>query len=207
MNMKISVLVLAGWTLWGAGAGAGFAEETAASHILKAYEFESKKQYRQAIESYTAALSIEEDSPVALVRRAYCLVQDGKFKEAGEDLKAASVAVPSSISDYQTLAWLKATAPFEVVRDGVLAVTYAQKAHKEKPSPASYDTLAAAYAEMGIYQKARNILMEGLKKFPDSDRAAAMRQRLTLYNRKEAYRETWLKEDNRELDKAIRKSR
>ncbi len=203
----IRIAYFIGLVLLGTGAWSAVAEETVAAHILKAYEFESKKQYRQAIDAYSAALKIQEDSPVALVRRAYCLVQEGDFKMAGEDLKAASIAVPASISDYQTLAWLKATAPFEVVRDGVIAVTYAQKAHKENPSPASYDTLAAAYAEMGIYQKARNLILEGLKKFPDSERGPAMRQRLALYNQQEAYRETWLKEENRELEKSIRKAR
>jgi tetratricopeptide (TPR) repeat protein len=183
------------------------AEETAASHILRAYEFESQKQYAQAVDAYTAALGIQEDSPVALVRRAYCLVQQGRFKEAAEDLKVASTSVPVSISDYQTLAWLKATAPFEIVRDGVVAVTYAQKVHEEEPSPASFDILAAAYAEMGMYQKARNLVMQGLKKFPDQERAPAMRQRLALYKEMKAYRESWLEEESRELEKAIRKAR
>ena len=201
MNYKSAILGI----LWSAlSLLPAQAEESPAAHILKGYEHESQKQFREAVEAYSRALAVEEDSPVALVRRAYCRTQIGAFREAAEDLKAASISVPVSISDYQTLAWLKATAPFEVVRDGVLAVTYAGKAHKETPSAASYDALAAAYAKMGIFQKARNLIMEGLKKFPDSDRAAAMRQRLELYNQNKPYHESWLQEENREFERSLR---
>lgn len=163
--------------------------------VMGGYESESSKNYARAIDQYTQALELKDESVTVLVRRAYSYVQLGKFEEAGEDLKAATFATPVSMSDYTSLAWLKATCPFDIIRDGVVAVAYAKKAMKERQSAETFDILAAAYAEMRDYQRARNMVLEGLKRFPDSPRADAMRERLELYNNKKAFREEWVTDD------------
>lgn len=174
--------------------------------VMGGYAQEEKKDYSAAVESYTRALALKEESVIAMIRRAYSLVQIGEFEKAGQDLKEVSFLTPVSMSDYTSLAWLKATCPFEVIRDGPLAVAYARKAMKESPSAETYDILAAAYAEMNDFQRARNTVLEAIKRFPDSPRVAAMRKRLALYNQKKAYRESWVEEEDSKMDRTIRKA-
>lgn len=164
--------------------------------VMGGYEQEGKKNYAGAIELYSKALELKEESVTVLVRRAYAYVQLGKYEQAGKDLKAATYATPISMSDYTSLAWLKATCPFDIIRDGVVAVAYAKKAMKERESAETFDILGAAYAEMNDFQRARNMVLEGLKRFPDSPRSEAMRERLELYNRKKPFREVWVKEED-----------
>ena len=175
--------------------------------VMGGYEYEEKKEYDRAIESYTKALELREESVTVLIRRAYSWVQLGKFTEAGQDLKTATFATPVSMSDYTSLAWLKATCPFEIIRDGVVAVAYAKKAMKERQSAETFDILGAAYAEMKDYQRARNMVLEGLKRFPESPRAEAMKKRLELYNDKKPFREQWIEdEDAKQANKKVDKS-
>ncbi len=175
--------------------------------VMGGYESESKKDYSQAVEQYTQALEIKEESVTVLIRRAYSYVQLGKFEEAGHDLKAATYATPISMSDYNSLAWLKATCPFDIIRDGVVAVAYAKKAMKERESAETFDILGAAYAEMNDFQRARNMVLEGLKRFPDSPRAGEMKKRLDLYNQKKSFREQWVKdEDVKDAHKTVDKT-
>ena len=86
---------------------------------------------------------------------------------------------------------VRATSPLPGYRDGALAVAYAQRALKESESAENYDILAAAYAEMGEFQKARDTLEAGIKFFGDSSRLPEMQERLLLYREKKKYREDW----------------
>lgn len=203
--MKVGVLITGalGFLLL---QGHGFAAESASDFVLEGYELESARNFAGAEAAYSKSIELNPEQPAALIRRAYCRVQIGDFQGAGEDLKQASITSPQNVTDYLSLAWMRATAPFEVVRDGILAITYAKKAHKEQPSPTSYDTLAAAYAEFGDYNRARHLIMEALKKFPDSDREADMRKRLELYKAKKPFHAVWLDEDSRDLERSIEKA-
>lgn len=195
------------FVLVGGGVLSSFGEEKPgfSDLVMGGYAYEEKKDYASAVENYTRALEIKEESVVVLIRRAYCLVQLGEFEKAGQDLKEVSFLMPVSMSDYTSLAWLKATCPFEIIRDGPLAVAYASKAMKERQSAETYDILAAAYAEMNDFQRARYTILEGIKRFPDSARIPAMKNRLELYKEKKAYRESWVNEPA-QADRTIRKS-
>jgi tetratricopeptide (TPR) repeat protein len=173
--------------------------------VMGGYAHEEQKNFSAAVDNYSRALALKEESVIVLIRRAYSFVQLGEFEKAGKDLKEVSFLMPVSMSDYTSLAWLKATCPFEIIRDGPLAVAYASKAMKERKSAETYDILAAAYAEMNDFQRARNTVLEGIKRFPDSPRVPAMRERLALYNQKKPYRESWVDEEA-QVDRTIRKS-
>jgi tetratricopeptide (TPR) repeat protein len=165
---------------------------TFADWVLKGFEYERQENFPAAIEAYTEALKLNEESPTAYVRRAVSAAKAGQLERAAMDLREANLLTPVSMTDYTTLAWLLATCPIKSVRDGTRAVAFAQKALTENESPETYDILAAAYAEMGNFHKARNLLQEGIKKFPDSSRIPVMRERLGLYNDKKPFREVWL---------------
>lgn len=166
--------------------------------VLRGFELEQNGRFAEAVEAYTRALEINEESATATIRRAICAAKSGQLDRAAMDLRDANLLQPVSLTDYTTLAWVLATSPIKSVRDGTRAVAFAQKALKDSPSADTYDILAAAYAEMGNFQKAQNVLIEGLKKYPDAPRATAMKERLELYKQKKPFREQWLEDDRSE---------
>jgi tetratricopeptide (TPR) repeat protein len=168
------------------------AEPSFSDLILRGFENEKKEQYQAAFDDYSAALKLNEESPTAYVRRAFCAAKLGQLERAAYDLREASLVPPVTMTDYTTMAWLLATSPIKHVRDGTRAVAYGQKALIENDSIDNHDILAAAYAEMGNFQKARDVLLAGMKKYPDSPRIAAMQSRLEIYNQKKPYRDEWL---------------
>jgi len=180
------------------------AEPSFSDLILRGFENEKKEQYQAAFDDYSAALKLNEESPTAYVRRAFCAVKLGQLERAAYDLREASLVPPVTMTDYTTMAWLLATSPIKHVRDGTRAVAYGQKALTENDSIDNHDILAAAYAEMGNFQKARDLLLAGMKKYPDSPRIPAMQSRLEIYNQKKPYRDEWLPAgDSKKLQQKI----
>lgn len=167
--------------------------EQFAQLIMKAVAKEAREDLEGAVALYDEAYAIDPDSIVVLVRRSICLAKLGRHKEAadGFDLATNPRTRPRTVSDFSSLAWLRATSPIPAYRDGALAVTYAQRALKESESAEHYDVLAAAYAEMGEFQKAKDTLEAGMKFFSESSRLPDMRERLVLYRKKMKYREDW----------------
>jgi spermidine synthase len=88
-----------------------------------------------------------------------------------------------------------ATAPQESIRNGPEAVDLAQRAAQLSGGrePAILDALAAAYAETRQFPKAIDIAQQALtlaSSRNDSALAAALRERIKLYQAGSAYRET-----------------
>lgn len=188
------LLAAGGWAAFPAPAAESTAGAFSAA-VLRGFELERAGQYAAAAEAYTEALKHNEESPTAYVRRAFVSAKAGQLERAAMDLREASLLQPVSMTDYTTMAWLLATHPVKSVRDGTRAVGYAQKAAREAESAETLDILAAAYAEMGNFSQSRNIILAAVKKYPDSPRIPAMRERLELYNQKKPFRDVWLADD------------
>ncbi|MEI8040593.1 MAG: tetratricopeptide repeat protein [Verrucomicrobiota bacterium] len=79
------------------------------------------------------------------------LLQRGQFAEAIGHYRAAIAAQPTNSSCLNNLAWVLATCPQDLVRDGAQAVQLAQQADRLSGgrNPSVLGTLAAAYAEVG----------------------------------------------------------
>jgi len=73
--------------------------------------------------------------------------------------RAAAQNSPQALNDY---AWLLSTSPFDEVRNGQQAVTLAMQAVQRNRSPSYLDTLAAAYAETGKFDRAVETQREAL---------------------------------------------
>jgi tetratricopeptide (TPR) repeat protein len=167
--------------------------EQFAEHALKGFQAEQAKKLSEAVDHYSKALELQPESIYALIRRGICLARLGRNEEAAADLRKATAAgiQARTVSDFSSLAWLRATSPISRFRDGAVAVTLAQRALREQESADHYDILAAAYAEMGNFEQARQTLDRGIKKFPDSPRIPAMKNRMKLYLERKKFQETW----------------
>jgi tetratricopeptide (TPR) repeat protein len=203
--MKMLRFLWPTWSVFLAAVAGAFAQPPTFSElVLQGFAHEQKQDYAAAFEDYTAALKLNEESPTVYVRRAYAAAKLGQLERAAMDLREANLLTPVTMTDYTTMAWLLATCPVKAIRDGTRSVAFAQKAFKESESAETYDILAAAYAEMGNFQRARNLLLEGMKKYPDSPRIPAMKKRLALYNEKKPFRDVWLENsDQKKLQNRV----
>jgi TPR repeat protein len=102
--------------------------------------------------------------------------------------KAAEVGLPSAQNDF---AWMLATSTNASLRNGLLAVTFAERAvTATRRRDASFlDTLAAAYAEAGDFEKAEAIQNEAITLLKDAASKQDYTARLRLYEAKTPYRE------------------
>jgi tetratricopeptide (TPR) repeat protein len=91
------------------------------------------------------------------------------------------------------LAWLLATAPVDEWRNGEEAVQLSEGFANDPKSPAAMlDTLAAAYAEVGQWDKSITIIQRAIEQArmeQSPDLEAACRKRLESYQQKTPYRE------------------
>ena len=118
--------------------------------IARAYQ----KDYTGAIDDYTRALHIKPGYAEALHNRGFAWVKMGDLDRALDDFSGAIKLDPKFIDAYNSKAWILATSDDPRYRDGQKAVELAGKAVKINPAVDSLDTMSAAYAANGQFQKA-----------------------------------------------------
>jgi TPR repeat protein len=89
------------------------------------------------------------------------------------------------------LAWTLATTRYDDLRNGREAVAAASAAIEQRPMPSYLDTMAAAYAELGDFERARTEQMRALGALPADDERmrAEFSERLASYEKGEPWRE------------------
>jgi tetratricopeptide (TPR) repeat protein len=114
----------------------------------------------------------------------------GKPAESRADLERALRVDKTNTKFNNELAWLLATSPDASVRDGHLAVHYAQAANRLSGGhdPALLDTLAAAEAEAGDFESAAREERKALA-LAKSKKVKGGEKRLSLYEKHQPYRE------------------
>ncbi len=125
----------------------------------------------------------------AQLRLFYLLLGRGEDANAVHWIaKAAEQNLPQAQNDY---AWLLSTSHIDHIRDGELALTYAERAVARVESAAYLDTLAAAYAELGRYSEAVSIQERALALVTEagSEEARALAEHLAAYQAGEPWRE------------------
>ena len=121
------------------------------------------------------------------------LADQGELARAVPQLEKVVALVPGDLVAANNLAWLLATCPADGVRNGKRAVAHARRVCSAtgNRNPAFLDTLAAAYAEAGDFDKAVEIAGRAAELVPQDQpaMAAAIRERLALYKARKAYRD------------------
>ena len=114
----------------------------------------------------------------------------GQFELAIRDFQEAVRLMPNGRSANDNLAWFLATCPEERFRDGTQAVSAAKRVCEISQWKSGYDTLAAAYAEAGDFDRAVKYEKEELN---DSSLAPKQREerekRLALFQQRTPFRD------------------
>lgn len=151
-----------------------------------------RKDYDKAIEEFTAIIDSNPNYFFALYNRSECYVRTRKFAPAIKDIEAALQNEAKVPGLHMNLARALATSPDEKLRDGKRALEEAKKAVEmiKYRDGRFLDTLAAAYAEVGEFDKAIETQQKAIDD-PEfmKEEGDDARKRLKLYRDKKPFRD------------------
>src|SRR5206468_3363566 len=93
------------------------------------------------------------------------LIQQGRIREGVEEWQKVLAIQPDNGNAMSNLAWVFATSPEDSLRDGAQAVQLAEHALRISGGriPVIFRTLAAAYAEKGMFVQAIQTAQRGIE--------------------------------------------
>ena len=164
----------------------------------------AQQQLEQTIRNCTSVLQAGEIELDALLDRADAWRQLGRYAEALSDYADAVREDKEEPAGYAGQAWIWATCPDPEFRDGQRAVKSALKAYrmgdimalaidretgKIDSDSSIFATLAAAYAEVGKFDKARKVIADGLLWAREESAKQQLQSYDELYQKQQPYRE------------------
>lgn len=162
--------------------------------VSRGHAYYRQGNYNQAIADYSQAIQVNPDFAEAHVHRADAYADRGRFREAYEDYSRALRLDPASGHAWQAGGWLLSTCPDEQYREADKALKMALYAISlDGETYFKYlDTLAAAYANLGQFDKAVETQTKVVAMVPEDqgEDGKAVRVRLETYKAKKPYRDT-----------------
>ena len=156
--------------------------------------YRGKGDYEQAIGDFDKALELDPKNAKAYSSRGVAYAAKGDHDRAIRDFDQAIELNPAYAHGYNNLAWILATHPEPQLRDGAEAVRLAERAceltHYE--SPATLDTLGAAYAEAGQFDQAVKTAQQAIQlalAAGNEELAKDVQRHLQLYRAEQPWRE------------------
>lgn len=118
--------------------------------------WDKKGNYDKAIADFSQVLRLDPKNILAYNKRGGAWEDKGNYAKAVTDYEQAMRLDPKDAEAYNNLAWIEATCPEQRYRDGKKALANAKQADllTQGKNWDYLDTLAAAYAENGDFQKA-----------------------------------------------------
>ena len=167
---------------------------SAGIHAARGEVFVMQGKPKNARREFEAAVRLEPKTPGAWLGLARLDQLAGRFAGAAEKLAKANKLNPNVPRVLNYSAWLHATAPMASIRNGKKAVEHALQACEltNWQNFGYVDTLAAAYAEQGEFEKATDFQWYALSLIPDDEanaHRAEAEERLALYQQRRKYRE------------------
>lgn len=145
-------------------------------------EFDNKKdtpEYKKSCEEWYAN---------ELARRAFQYEKAGKVDLQYKYIQQIEKVSPISAFAYNSVAWFYAACPNPEYRNGQKAVTFGEKSVSMERNCYNLDSLAAAYAEVGDFDKAVQLQNEAISLCTDQKRKAEYSEVLGGYqNHKRRY--------------------
>jgi tetratricopeptide (TPR) repeat protein len=152
-----------------------------------------KGLYQKALKDIQTAIEIQSKNSDYLHNRAVILTALGHFSEAIKDYKTVIKLNPKSGGSYNNLAWILSTVKDPAYRDCHKAIRLARKSLQFGQNVSWMDTLAAAYAECGEFEKAIHTEEKAYKLSVPHNKN--FRKRIQIYKSGKTYAE-WILERN-----------
>jgi Tfp pilus assembly protein PilF len=124
-----------------------------------------KGQVADALVHYRKLLELQPDNIEVHNIVGTVLIQQGRIREGVEEWQKVLAIQPDNGNAMSNLAWVFATSPEDSVRDGAQAVQLAEQALRISGGriPVIFRTLAAAYAEKGMFAQAIQTAQRGIE--------------------------------------------
>ena len=124
-----------------------------------------KGRIDEAITHYEKALELLPENPDAHVNLGSALLAKGRLQDAIAEYRSALRLAPENTAAQSNLAWLLATSPDPSIRNGPEAVLLAEQASQRSGGTKAVvlRILAAAYAEAGRFDEAKDTANEALQ--------------------------------------------
>jgi len=156
------------------------------------------KHYEEAQAEFTEALRLDGDNVSAHFMAARTYLKAGNDLSALPHLRTALQLAPENFQVVIFTARVLAADQNVQVRDGAKALSLAEQARKiaGNEHPLVLDTLAMAYAESGRFEEAVRAGQKAIELAQPAGTGsdiAAMKQRLELYQNRQAWRESYAK--------------
>jgi spermidine synthase len=157
----------------------------------------SQGQLDAAIAELEQALARDPDNAAAYTNLAGTLAEKGNIAGAIAAYRSALTARPDLLEPLTSLAWILSTSPEAAVRQSAEAVRLAERAVAlaNEDDVRALDTLAAAYAAAGDYDRAVATAESALRNASRRSMApdvGLVRSRLELYRKRQPYRDAGL---------------
>lgn len=164
------------------------------SLTARAADMRRSGRSREALAMLNAILEKDPKNIEALLSRADALSDMGNDREAIAELEQIiklDPPYPRTMIAYNNLACILATSPHDSVRDGKRALQLAEKAKQvsRTPNPDVLDTMAAAHAELGDFDKAVASQKEAIELARQQNRRDSFSDSLKLYEARKPRRE------------------
>ncbi|MCH8840041.1 MAG: tetratricopeptide repeat protein [Planctomycetes bacterium] len=162
----------------------------AMAYVDRGNAWRGKGENDRAIADYSKAIRLNPKLVSAYFNRSIAWKAIDNFGRAIADFNEVIRLDPKVVLAYNELAWLLATCPYAKYRNGSQAVEYATKACELSSWKYSrmLDTLAAAYAEAGDFEKAVEWQTKAVSMASESEKSS-YQSRLDLYRAGKPYRE------------------
>lgn len=150
---------------------------------------QNRGEYEPALADFNQLLEIHPNRPMCYCLRGELMIKRGEYAKAIQDFLHAWKHGADKVMVLNQLGWLHATVPDDSLRDGARAIEFATQACEISGfrDGNTLDTLAAAYAEAGDFEKAILWQEQALDR-SDEGRHADLQTRMALYRDKKAYR-------------------
>ena len=163
-----------------------------AAYSNRGVVWDDKGEHDKAIADYNQALAVDPNVAAAYSNRGVMEAGRGEYDQANADYYRALAVDPNFATGYENLGFFQATCPDPRYRNGEKAFQNASHGYQLANGTDSYYTsnsLAAAYAECGDFEKARLWQEKVVALAPPEDKSMET-SRLELFKSGKPYRST-----------------